>query len=256
MVSIMNGRHRTELSAGYELIIYLPLSYGKGKKHYPVVYVQDEGEVVLGGFNYIDHLVMTKQLPEIIFVGIKPHNRSMNYTPWEAPSLVPGLQDFGGGAQDYLKVLVHEIKPYIDANYRTMPGSEHTGIAGCSLGGLVSIYAYYQYPQVFGKIALISASFWYENVLSFMDKETISVTNHRIYMYVGELEGIYKTNIQRGMVMHTKEAHALLLDKGFPPDQLTFETDPRGTHDDFFFTPYFIRGMMRLFSEGEIIDER
>lgn len=251
----MNERHRMELTAGYELLIYLPISYGEGKKHYPVIYVQDEGEVVLGGFNYIEHLVITKQLPELIFVGIKPHNRNMDYTPWPAPSLVSGLPNFGGGAQRYLKVLVDQIKPYIDATYRTMPEPENTGIAGCSLGGLISIYAYYQYSQVFGRIALISASFWYEQLLSFMCKESISTTNHRIYMSVGELEGIYKSNIQREMVARTKEAHALLLDKGFTAEHLKFEIDPKGTHDDFFFTQYFINGMMWLFGKGENTDE-
>lgn len=248
----MHERFRSERVAGYEISIYLPLSYDEHNeiKRYPVVYVQDAGEVVLSGFNYLDHLVITKQLPEIIFVGIKPQDRNLNYTPWPAPALLSGMPEFGGGAQSYLQVLVEQIKPYVDTNYRTLRDQEHTGIAGCSFGGLLSIYAAYQYPEIFGKYSLISASFWYDQFLDYMRNQGLSNANHRIYMYVGQLEGIYKHNLQRYMVVNTYEAHALLLDKGMAPDQLRLDTNEQGTHDEFFFTQQFITSMMWLFSEG------
>lgn len=248
----MNGRFRSERVAGYEISIYLPLSYKiySEVKRYPVVYVQDAGEVVRSGFNYIDHLVMTKQLPEIIFVGIEPQNRNLNYTPWPAPALQSGMPDFGGGAKAYLQVLVEQIKPFIDANYATLQDHEYTGIAGCSFGGLLSIYAAYQYPDVFGKFSLISASFWYEQFLDYMRSQALPYSDHRIYMYVGQLEGVYKQNLQRYMVPNTYEAHALLLEKGIASDQLRFETNEQGTHDDFFFVQQFITSMTWLFSEG------
>lgn len=251
----MSGRQRVELVADYELSIYLPMSYSEGNKHYPVVYVQDEGEVVYAGLNYIDHLVITKQIPELIFVGIKPFDRNLDYTPWPARSLVPEFRDFGGGAKAYLQTLVSQIKKHIDTTYRTRSEPECTGIAGCSFGGLVSLIAYYEYPHIFGRVGLISTSFWYDQLIDFMRKEPISTLNHRIYMYVGELEGIYKKNIQRDMVTLTKEAHALLLSKGFPVDQLKFETDPNGTHDDFFFAQKFMHALKWMFNEGEVNDE-
>lgn len=130
--------------------LYLPVQYFESNHRYPVVYVQDEASFVLDSYNYVDHLFLTKQLPEIIFVGIKPHERKDEYTPWPAASLVPGGRDFRGGAKTYLQTLVDQIKPYMDHAYRTLPEKESTAFAGCSLGGLVSIYAYYEHAEIFG----------------------------------------------------------------------------------------------------------
>ncbi len=59
--------------------LYLPVQYFESNHRYPVVYVQDEASVVLDSCNYLDHLFLTKQLPEIIFFGIKPHERNDEY---------------------------------------------------------------------------------------------------------------------------------------------------------------------------------
>ncbi|GIQ66793.1 hypothetical protein PACILC2_53610 [Paenibacillus cisolokensis] len=115
----MFERFRKDEAAGFELSIYLPHDYGKVRERYPVVYVQDDGNVVRSGFNYIDHLVMTKRLPKMIFVGVKPHNRNDDYTPWPARALLPGQPDFGGGAGHYLRALAEQIKPHVDAAYPT-----------------------------------------------------------------------------------------------------------------------------------------
>ncbi|MDR7316654.1 alpha/beta hydrolase-fold protein [Brevibacillus nitrificans] len=236
--------------AGFELHIYLPVHYLESNHRYPVVYVQDEGSVVLDSYNYVDHLFLTKQLPEIIFVGIKPHERNDEYSPWPTASLVPGGRNFGGGAKTYLQTLVDQIKPYIDQTYRTLPEKENTAITGCSLGGLVSIYAYYEHAEIFGKSALISASFWYDGFVEYIRSQALPTLDHRMYMYTGELEGIYKTTSQSQMVSKTKEAHHVLLEKGFVPENLRLETDPLGTHDSFFFSIRFIAAMKWLFGEA------
>jgi predicted alpha/beta superfamily hydrolase len=48
----------------------------------------------------------------------------------------------------YLEMLVKEVKPYIDQHYRTLTGRDDTAIAGSSMGGLISLYALQQYPEV------------------------------------------------------------------------------------------------------------
>jgi len=72
----------------------------------------------------------------------------------------------------------------------------------------------------------------------------------QIYMYVGGLEGFYKTNIQRKMVESTRQAHALLLDTGVRRERLKFETTAHGTHDDLFFAPRMIGALIWLFGRG------
>ncbi|MBD3224810.1 MAG: esterase [Caldithrix sp.] len=56
----------------------------------------------------------------------------------------------------YLRYIVQEIKPYVDANYATHPTRDHTFIAGSSMGGLISLYAICEYPRIFGGAACLS----------------------------------------------------------------------------------------------------
>lgn len=56
----------------------------------------------------------------------------------------------------YLRFLVEELKPAVDARYATLGGREHTCLMGSSMGGLISLYGLCEYPQVFGGAACIS----------------------------------------------------------------------------------------------------
>jgi len=60
------------------------------------------------------------------------------------------------GGDAYLRFIVEELKPRIDATFRTKPGREHTAIAGSSMGGLISLYAAAEYPDVFGRVGAVS----------------------------------------------------------------------------------------------------
>ncbi len=59
-------------------------------------------------------------------------------------------------ADNYLKFLVEELKPFIDKNYSTARGVNSTYLMGSSMGGLISLYAICQYPNVFGGVAALS----------------------------------------------------------------------------------------------------
>lgn len=56
----------------------------------------------------------------------------------------------------YLRFIVEELKPHIDAHYAVARGPENTFIMGSSLGALVSLYALAEYPEVFGAAACLS----------------------------------------------------------------------------------------------------
>ena len=60
-------------------------------------------------------------------------------------------------------MLVEELKPFVDRQYRTLPGAGNCGLGGSSLGGLVSIYLALRYTWVFGKLAAMSPSVWWRN---------------------------------------------------------------------------------------------
>lgn len=59
-------------------------------------------------------------------------------------------------SDNYLKFIVTELKPFIDAKYSTLKNSANTFIAGSSMGGLISWYAVCEYPEVFGGAACLS----------------------------------------------------------------------------------------------------
>lgn len=56
----------------------------------------------------------------------------------------------------YLKFLVNELKPFVDSNYSTLTDKAHTFISGSSMGGLISVYAICEYPEIFGGAACLS----------------------------------------------------------------------------------------------------
>ena len=59
-------------------------------------------------------------------------------------------------SDNYLKFIVEEVKPYIDEKYSVFTDANHTAIMGSSMGGLISMYAICEYPQIFGKAACLS----------------------------------------------------------------------------------------------------
>lgn len=104
-------------------------------------------------------------LPPAIIVGIA--NTSLRFEEYmpavtDGPSVasgVPGRDAFpsaGIRSDAYLRFLVEELKPFIDAHYRTRSGRADTSVMGSSMGGLISLYAMARYPAVFGNAAAVS----------------------------------------------------------------------------------------------------
>jgi predicted alpha/beta superfamily hydrolase len=106
---------------------------------------------------------------EVIVVGVHSDEatRNIDYFPQKAgvEHAAAFARDFGRfdpdelNADNYLAFLVEELKPRIDASYRTQPEREHTTIMGSSMGGLISLYAISEYPNVFGAAGMVSTHF-------------------------------------------------------------------------------------------------
>jgi len=87
-------------------------------------------------------------------------------------------------------MLVEELKPFIDSEYRTRTDAPNTALGGFSLGGLVSIYLGLKYPTVFGKLAVMSPSVWWDNKLIVRNvKALASKPAMRIWLDIGTDEG-------------------------------------------------------------------
>jgi predicted alpha/beta superfamily hydrolase len=142
--------------------VFLPPGYHENTlKKYPVLYMHDgqnlffREEAFVGNSWRTDDVltVLDKMnaIEEVIVVGIYPNERMCEYT-------LPGYEDYG-------RFLVDTLKPLIDAKYRTLAGATDTAVMGSSLGGVVSFYLGWQWPDVFGKVACLSSTFAYRDDL-------------------------------------------------------------------------------------------
>jgi predicted alpha/beta superfamily hydrolase len=155
----------------HDLIVYLPPMYkADGDRRFPLLYMQDgqnlfdpETSFIKGNYwrlgETADALIKDGAIEPLIIVGIYNSGvkRIDEYTPVEDKRL-------GGGQADaYGRMLVEELKPFIEGQYRTQPGAENCGMGGSSLGGLVTLYLGLQYPEVFSKLAVMSPSVWWRS---------------------------------------------------------------------------------------------
>ncbi|MCI3922211.1 alpha/beta hydrolase-fold protein [Paenibacillus sp. TRM 82003] len=247
---------RKERAGDRELVIALPPSYEVNETNrYPAIYVQDGGIAFTNCANYLEHRWKLHSLPEAILVGIMPVDRNAEYTPWPAPAPHDSAYAFEGRGREYVEEVADAIKPWVDRTYRTDPGPEQTAIVGGSLGGLISLFAAYWRPETFGRVGLLSASFWYPNVMTFLRSGERFDRNLKVYMSVGECEGLYKTNEQRFMLPYTLEARTRLLESGVADESLRLDREPGGTHDALFMTKHFPRAIEWLFG-GSAASER
>lgn len=128
-----------------------------------------------------------RTFPEAIVIGVANagSNRIYEYTPTTDPGTAGG-----GGADLYLQMLVSELKPVIDGMVRSRPEVASTLMAGSSLGGLVTAYAGLKKPNVYGRIAAISPSTWWNNDVIVADvKTTPAAPGRPLIVYVDSGEG-------------------------------------------------------------------
>lgn len=148
--------------------IYLPDSYQKEPdKRYPVLYMFDGHNVFFDsdatyGKSWGMKEYMRRSKKQLIIVAVECNHegnkRLEEYSPFSFEA--PRLGKVRGRGTTYMNWLVKTLKPYIDANYRTLPDREHTMIAGSSMGGLMSLYAVTAYNHIFQRAACLSPSLW------------------------------------------------------------------------------------------------
>ena len=187
--------------------VWLPPSFGdEPKQQYPVIYMHDGQNV----FNpktsthqidwdvdgAITRLTEESRIREAIVVAIwSTPNRIAEYMPQKAfealsEEQIAALPNYHGNfprSDGYLKFLVEELKPFIDNKYPTLTDLQNTAIMGASMGGLISLYAICEYPEVFGYAGCLSTHFPIANgiVLEYMKENLPDPENHKIYFDYG-----------------------------------------------------------------------
>jgi len=226
------------LSTKRDLIVYLPPGYEESSKtRYPVFYLQDgqnlfDPQTAFGGLDWqadltADQLIRRGSIPPLILVGIYNTGvrRISEYTPTRDPR-----SNKGGKAGRYAQMLAREIKPFIDTEYRTAKSASCTGVGGSSLGALTSLTAGLCYPGVFGRLALISPSVWWDShaVLEIVNGYA-SRSRPRIWLDIGTEEG----NNPRKVVEDTRLLRNALEAKGWREgENLCYREFQRAGHNE------------------------
>ncbi len=171
-IRVHKNFHSKILDNDRDVLVYLPPGYHAARgTRYSVLYMHDGQNLFDGATSFIpgqewridetaQALIGAGKIEPLIIVGIynAGKDRINEYTPAE-----DAKYKLGGKADLYGRMLVEELKPFIDAQYRTKKDHRHTGLAGSSLGGLVSLYLALKYSNVFGRVAVVSPSVWFAN---------------------------------------------------------------------------------------------
>lgn len=229
--------HSRFLRADRDLIVYLPPCYERdAKRRYPVCYMQDGQNLFDSATAFCGHewgldetaeqLIGSGRMAPVIIVGIYNAGvkRINEYTA------VRDSHGKGGRARAYGRMLVREILPFINSEYRTLTGAPDTALGGSSLGGLVTLYLGLQNPHVFGKLIVMSPSVWWAhgdilNRLAHLETKT----GQTIWLDVGTAEGTHPGQTC-GDVQALRDA---LLGKGWRlGNDLIYFEDHGGEHNE------------------------
>ena len=213
--------------------IYLPDSYKKEpEKRYPVLYMFDGHNVFFDsdatyGKSWGMNNYMRRTRKQLIIVAVECNRfgeRFNEYAPVTYENREHGF--IKGKGRLYMNWLINELKPYIDANYRTLPDRKNTIICGSSMGGLMALYGATVFNHVFQRAACLSPSLWVApgKVLEMVARAHIR-RDTTVYMDYGELEMFNHAATQESMI---STAHLLLTKRV----NLAFRIVPGGNHSE------------------------
>ncbi len=225
------------LTKNRDLVVYLPGIYEKRPDlHFPVLYLEDGQNLFDPATSFIpgqywrvgetaDALIAQGAIQPLVIVGIYNTGRQRvnEYTPTRDRKLG------GGKADKYGRLLVEELQPFIESRYRIAQSPANKGLGGSSLGGLLTIYLGMQYPQVFGKLAVLSPSVWWNQraILKSVARAKLPQQRPRIWLDVGTNEGGART------VENVTSLRDALVQKGWQENRdLHFEIFPGAQHNE------------------------
>ncbi len=238
---IINEFYATELNNDRSIHIYLPPSYyDDTDKRYPVLYVHDGKSIFelsdwskesLNMHTQTDKLISEGKIEEIIIVGIDNigENRVGEYAHWDGVDQGKPVTGVGLLHEDFI---LNDVKPFIDENFRTLPGRENTALMGASIGGFSTFNIGFRHPDVFSKLAMQSPYLgWgdnklYEMIGSGPYKDKLPLT---IWIDVGSKEGDFVDMAAQGLF--------LLLNNGYNyGTELAAYEAPNGEHSEKFWS--------------------
>lgn len=233
-IKVCPAIYSPQLDNRRDVLVYLPPSYRRGERRYPVLYMHDAQNLFDPATGFAGEWQVDETLETLSAEGIETIVAAIPNLDAEFPgsrfdelSPVPNAAyGRGGKGEQYLAFLRDTVKPLVDTDFRTLPDRDHTGIMGSSLGGLISLYAFFHYPAVFGWAGVMSPAFWFTGGTIYQDVQAAAFVPGRIYMDIGtaEMKLIPAENERKGITSDrylddARRMHALLIDRGYRPGE-------------------------------------
>lgn len=220
----------------HDIVVCVPPEYEhEPNRRYPVLYLHDGQNVfddfpmspfgVQWGVDTTARALIHAGVVEpiiLVAIGNAGRDRIDEYTPTR-----DNAHDAGGMADRYGQMLVYEIKPFIDQHYRTRSSAQDTGLAGSSLGGLLTLHLGLTHPSVFGKLGLLSPSVWWDDrwIVRQLQADQSRKSLVSIWLDVGTGES--------RMLKGTRLLHRMLLRKGWVTGEDLYYMEADGAlHDE------------------------
>lgn len=241
-----------QLNRTRRIWVYLPPDYQDSQKEYPVLYMHDGQNCFDAATSFAGEWEVDESLNQlfeegdygciVVAVDNGGQYRTEELTPYPNPT-------HGGGDGDlYLQFIINDLKPVIDATFRTRPEREYTGIMGSSLGGLISHYAMIEYQETFSKAGIFSPSYWFTKQEIF---NHVSITPKdfplKAYSIIGQLEG-------GTHVGNVNEMHTHFLNHDFETQELNKNIHSDGEHSEWYWRREFPAAYEWLFGDLNLTD--
>lgn len=239
-----------QLNTKRRVWLYLPKNYYQSTQTYPVLYMQDgqnlfNEQTAFAGEWGIDECLDTlaQQLNKYcIVVGIDNggDKRLNEYSPYTIAAGKVGKDSVKAAGVAYVDFIVHTLKPYIDNHYRTKKGPHYTYIAGSSMGAIISYFAAWQHPDVFGAAGIFSPSFWLYSPEQLQPKVSANF-KPVYYFYAGGKESTNMLNDMDTVINYLNV---------YPSHTIRRSVYPPGMHQEKYWRnefPIFYKWLMQLY---------
>ena len=216
--------------------VWLPPNYERDtQRRYPVLYLHDGQNVfdaaAAGAEWQVDEtaqrLTVDGQVQPMIIVAV--NNTARRIDEYTATAMSRDGHTQGGQAAAYARYLIEQLKPAIDARYRTLPDAAHTAVGGSSLGGIMSLWLAVHHGDVFGTALVVSPSLWWDDQFPIRDTRKtplpMSQARPRLWLDMGTGEGA-------DAIKQLRQLRAVLYARGWASADIGYLEAQGATHDE------------------------
>lgn len=222
-IGVRTKIHSDILNEDRAVLIATPAGYETSRIGYPVIYLLDGNAFFLQTVASSRFLAAQGMGPGIIVVAIRNTDRTRDLTPPSGTASDIKNNPTCGGADRFRQFLVSELRPFIDAHYRTEP---YRILIGWSFGGLFAVRAMLDEPVSFDAYVAISPSLWWDNEAEVVKADSIFTQDAKLPKFLYLTHGRENNNIPKSV-----QAFTTVLGLKAPKDlRWTFSYLPKDNH--------------------------